>query len=87
MLEQYYNKGTSTLILPYDFNEELCDLSLNTKVLIFEENYDKNKFSKFNQTVGHQGCEDIDCPHNLPNSITNLTFVRNFNQVDIGLIN
>jgi hypothetical protein len=34
----------------------------------------------FNQPVGHQGCEDINCPRNLPNSITHLTFGWCFNQ-------
>jgi hypothetical protein len=36
--------------------------------------------SCFNQPVGHQGCEDINCPRNLPNSITHLTFGYYFNQ-------
>ena len=39
MLEQYYNKETNTLTLPYDFNKELYNLPLDTKVIIFEENY------------------------------------------------
>jgi hypothetical protein len=63
MLDQYYNKETNTLTLSYDFNEELYNLPLNTKVIIFEEDYSKLQYSKFNQQV-----------NNLPNSITHLTF-------------
>jgi hypothetical protein len=80
MLKQYYNKETNTLRLPYYFNEELCDLPINTKVIIFEENCYKNQFSQFNQPVGHQGCKKINCPRNLPNSITHLTFGYDFNK-------
>ncbi len=43
MLEQYYNKETQTLTLPYNFNKELSNLPLNTKVIIFEEDYSKNQ--------------------------------------------
>jgi hypothetical protein len=64
MLEKYYNKETNTLTLPYYFNEELCNLPLNIKVIIFEEILYENN-SKFNQSV-----------NNLPNSITHLTFGR-----------
>ena len=69
MVEKYYNKETNTLTLPYDFNEELCNLSSNTKVIIFEEDYSKKQHSLFNQPV-----------NNLPDSITHLTFGRHFNQ-------
>jgi hypothetical protein len=99
-LEQYYNKKTSTLTLPYYFNEELYVLPLNIKVIIFEQDYNKYEYSKFNksinnlpnsithltlgfefnQPVGHQGCEDINCHRNLANSITHLTFGTKFNQ-------
>ena len=67
MLEQYYNKETQTLKLPWDFDEELCDLPLNTKVIIFEKDHSRFQYSKFNQPVD-----------NLPNSITHLTFGWNF---------
>ena len=80
MLEQYYNKETNILTLPYDFNKELCSLPSDTKVIIFEEDRRKYQYSKFNQKVGHNGSEDINCPRNLPNSITHLTFGMNFNQ-------
>jgi hypothetical protein len=80
MLEQYYNKETRTLTLPHDFNEELCDLPLNIKVIVFKEDYNKYQPSQFNKPVGHQECEDINCPRNLPNSITHLTFGSDFDQ-------
>ena len=68
MLEQYYNKETQTLTFPYDFNKELCDLPLNTKVIIFEEDYSKKQHSLFNQPV-----------NNLPNTIKELGFFSNSN--------
>jgi hypothetical protein len=68
MLEQYYNKETQTLTFPWYFDEELCDLPLDTKVIIFGEN-NKFHFSEFNRPV-----------NNLPNSITHLTFGEQFNQ-------
>jgi hypothetical protein len=80
MLEQYYNKKTRTLRLPHDFNEELCDLPPNTKIITFEDSYNKNKISIFNKQVGHKECEDSSCPRNLPNSITHLTFGTCFNR-------
>jgi hypothetical protein len=80
MLEQYYKKETNTLTLPYYFNEQLCDLPLNIKVIVFEEDYNKYQPSQFNKPVGHQECEDINCPRNLPNSITRLTFGSYFDQ-------
>jgi hypothetical protein len=80
VLEQYYNKETQTLTLPYYFNEELCDLPLDTKVIVFEQDCSKNQHSLFERPVGHQGCEDMNCPRNLPNSITHLTFGYRFNQ-------
>ena len=35
---------------------------------------------RFNQKVGHQSCDDVDCPRNLPHSLTHLTFGTEFNQ-------
>jgi hypothetical protein len=69
MLEQYYNKETNTLTLPYDFNDELCNLPLDIKVIIFEQDYHKRQYSKINRQV-----------NNLPNSITHLTFGNDFNE-------
>ncbi len=69
MLEQYYNKETQTLTLPYDFDEELCDLPLDTKVIVFEEDFIKKQYSKFNKPVDY-----------LPNSITHLSFSWEFNK-------
>ncbi len=80
MLEQYYNKETQTLKLPYYFDVELCDLPLDTKAIIFEEDYENEQYSRFNKPVGHQECGDINCPRNLPNSITHLTFGTYFDQ-------
>ena len=80
MTEKYYNRETNTLILPYNFDNKLYDLPSDIKVIVFEEELDENEYSKFNQPVGHQGCEDINCPRNLPNSITHLTFGSDFDQ-------
>ena len=80
MLEEYYNKETKTLSIPWNFNEELTDLPFDTKIIIFEEDLSTVQYSKFNHKVGHQGCEDVNCPRNLPNSLTHLTFGFRFNQ-------
>ena len=89
MLEQYYNKETNTLTLPYYFNRELCDLPLDTKVIIFEEDSSKSQDSQFNQAVDKLpnsithltfGCHFNQPVDNLPNSITHLTFGYYFNQ-------
>ena len=37
MLEEYYNKETETLTLPFNFNSLLKDLPLGTKIIIFEK--------------------------------------------------
>ena len=71
MLEQFYNKETNTLILPYYFNDKLSDLPNSITNLTFGP--------CFNQSVGHQGC-NISCSRNLPNSITHLTFGYYFDQ-------
>ena len=70
MLEKYYNVETKTLTLPHNFDEELKDLSSNTKIIIFEDDTIGPFYSIFNKSVD-----------NLPNSITNLTFGRYFNQL------
>ncbi len=36
------------------------------KVIIFEEYLLEYKLSRFNKSVGHQGRENKNCPHNLP---------------------
>ena len=41
-----YNKETKTLTIPYDFDEELKNISEKTKIIIFDE-----KYSKFNKKV------------------------------------
>ena len=55
MLEQYYDKETSTLTLPHDFNEELCDLPSDIKVIVFEQDLYKDQYLSFDLQVGHQG--------------------------------
>ncbi len=75
MMIEFYNENTKTLIIPEYFNEELNDVTKETKIIIFENNYDNYKnfngniISKFNQPV-----------NKLPEKITHLTFRCNFNQ-------
>ena len=69
MFEKYYNIETKTLTLPYKFNAELKDLQVDTQIIIFEENDDKQQYASFNKLVD-----------NLPSSITHLTFGYWFNQ-------
>jgi hypothetical protein len=61
-----YNKITKTLIISYDFDEELKDIPNDTEIIIFEN---ENKDSRFNQKVD-----------NLPENLTHLTFGTEFNQ-------
>lgn len=68
-LEYYYNTETNTLTLPRTFNEELTDLPIDTKIIIFEEDTNVSKLSLFNKEV-----------KNLPNTLTHLTFGWEFNQ-------
>ena len=68
MLKEYYNTETKTLTLPYEFNEELKDLPIETQAIIFEENRNE-EYSKFNQKVD-----------NLPTNLTQLSFGTRFNQ-------
>ena len=69
MLEDFYDSQTKTLRLPSYFNEELKNLPPGTKIIKFEENYNKGEFSRFNQLVDH-----------LPNSVIHLIFGWDFNQ-------
>jgi len=69
MWEEYYNKETKTLIIPFNFNEELKDLPLDTEIIILEEDFSKTKYSQFNQLID-----------DLPNGLTYLSFGYNFNQ-------
>ena len=88
MLEEYYNKETKTLTIPFNFNEELKDLPLDTEIIIFDEDFDKYEDSLFNcpisdilapslthLTFGTRFNESVD---KLPNSLTHLTFGRKF---------
>ena len=63
MFEEYYNAETKTLRFTHDFDEELKDLPTDTQIIIFEENFNKGEYSKFNQIVD-----------NLPNNLIHLTF-------------
>ena len=90
MLVEYYNIKTNTLSLPFSFNEELKDLSLDTQIIIFEEDYRKGEHSQFNQLVDttHKNFFLIGAPKNniifggddLSSSLTHLTFGTNFNK-------
>ena len=64
-----YNKKTKTLTIPYYFDEELKNIPEETEIIIFNQNYNKNEYSKFNQLVD-----------NLPKNITHLTFGCYFNE-------
>ena len=69
MLEEYYNKETETLTLPFYFNSLLKDLPLGTKIIIFKDDYYEMMYSIFNKSVD-----------NLPSSLTHLTFGYRFDQ-------
>ena len=79
-LEEYYKAETRTLILPFEFNEELKGFPSDVKIIIFEENLKKKEFSNFDQLVGHLDCNTNTCPCNLPNNLTHLTFGYCFNR-------
>ena len=51
MFKKYYNTQTKTLTLPFSFYEELKDLLVDTQILLFEENYNRKEYSKFNRRV------------------------------------
>ena len=90
MLEQYYNKETKTLSIPWDFDEELKDLQFDTEVIIFEENRSKYQYSQFNKSVdatrknfiftGAPKNNFVFDGDNLPQNLTHLTFGCEFNQ-------
>ena len=89
MLQEHYNAKTKTLILPFNFNEELKNLPPNTEIIIFEQNLNGYKCSTFNKSVdnlpnslihltfGYSFNREVD---NLPNSLTHLTFGKEFDQ-------
>jgi len=89
MLDEYYDKETKTVRIPFDLNEELKDLPLDTEIIIFEKNHNKFQHSIFNQpvdnlpnrlkcvTLGHSFNQKVD---NSPKTLTHLTFGYNFNQ-------
>lgn len=73
-VQYYYKKETQTLTLPYEFNSEISNVPLDTKILIFNQDITFYKdcfvgYSLFNQKVDE-----------LPDSITKIIFGRYFNQ-------
>ena len=68
---KYYNNTTKTLTIPYDFNEVLKDIPDDTEIIIFDEDNENEKNSKFNQEIK----ENI-----LPGNLHTLTFGICFNQ-------
>lgn len=68
-----YSEEPYTVLVPYNFNQELKDLPEDTQKIIFDEYFDyhgnNNQPSQFNQSVD-----------NLPNSLIVLKFGYNFNQ-------
>ena len=89
MSEKYYNAKTKTLAFPYDFNDKLKDLPVDTQNIIFEEIDNNKEYLKFNQKVdatrknkfftGAPKNNIIFDGDNLPTSLTHLTFGRYFN--------
>ena len=83
MLEEYYDLKTKTLTLHFYFNEELKDLPVDVKIIIF------GKLSTFNQKVDNLpnnlthltfGSTFNQIVDNLPKNLTHLTFGHYFNQ-------
>jgi len=68
LLLTYYDFDTHILSLPYTFNDELINLPPGIKEIIFVEDNDSSKYSKFNKNVDH-----------LPNTITHIKFGKYFN--------
>jgi hypothetical protein len=68
---QYYNNITKTLKIPCEFNEVLKDIPDDTEIIIFDEYYQYDKYSTFNQEIK----ENV-----LPNNLHTLTFGSDFNQ-------
>jgi hypothetical protein len=58
------------LILGTDFNHDIKNLPKFMTSLTFGD--------KFNQFIGHQDCDDVDCPRNLPRCLTQLTLKKYF---------
>ena len=68
---KYFNNKTKTLTIPYEFNKVLKDIPNDTKIIIFDEDLNNNKYSKFNQEIKKNV---------FPCSLHTLTFGINFNQ-------
>ena len=69
MQKEFYNDKTKTLTIPFYFNEELKYLQHDILIIIFEEDFAKAEYSRFNQLV-----------ENLPTNLTYLRFGYYFNQ-------
>ena len=81
-----YNKETKTLIIPYDFDEELKDLPEETEIMIFEGE-SSNNYSRFNQPIiiktnfNFINYFKVDKYKSiLPKNLTHLTFGYSFNK-------
>jgi hypothetical protein len=87
---KYYNNTTKTLNIPYDFNEILKDIPVETKIIIFSQYTYR---SRFNQEIKENvlpsslhtlilgGTFNQEIKENvLPNSLHTLTFGWSFNQ-------
>jgi len=70
MLKNYDNT-TKTLTIPCEFNQELKDIPDDTEIIIFENDYYKNKYSNFNQEIKKNV---------LPKSLHTIKFGYRFNQ-------
>jgi hypothetical protein len=70
MLE-YYNNITKTLIISFDFNDELKDIPDDTKIIQFNNDLINAQYSKFNQEIK----ENV-----LPINLHTLSFGYSFNQ-------
>jgi hypothetical protein len=68
---QYYDTDTKILTIPYTYNQELIDILKDTVKIIFQDDFNNNIFSGYNQEIK----ENV-----LPQSLTHLTFSDCFNQ-------
>ena len=63
MFEEYYNKNTETLTIPFSFMKKLKNLPLVTKIIISEDN------PLFNQQVDN-------LPNTIKDFFLNINFVQ-----------
>jgi hypothetical protein len=87
-LKEYYDDKTKTLKIPYDYDEELKNIPIETTEIIFLDLEAYKNFSKYNKPIdnlplslthlnlGHFFNQPV---NNLPTKLTHLTFGKNFN--------